>query len=142
MQLSTARHSSAISMELTAPLTSSVTGSDVLSAATCTGHDSGSIWEEAGDATSTIDSGSAHAAMLSVAVSLTNSVVGGTSALTKAALATAALPISGAGGVAASWASAVGDGARRSSIGIAPAFSMPAEPKWEGQATTQAARTT
>ena len=79
-------------MALTASLTSFGAGSDVLTAAICTGHDSdSSISEESGNAASTINSGSSDAAVFSVAVSLNDSVVVGTSALTTAALTTAAL---------------------------------------------------
>src|SRR6266852_5313846 len=138
MQISATRHSSRISMELTASLASFGTGSGVLAVANCTGGVSGgSICDESGDAASTIDSGSSEAAVVSVAVPVPDSAAVATSAL-----ATAALPIAVACGASASSASAVRDGARRSSIGTAPVFSMPAEPKPASQATTQPARTT
>src|SRR5438105_12366601 len=112
MQMSATRHSSRISMELATSLASFGTGSGVLAVATCTGGVSGgSICDESGNAASTIDSGSG-AAIVSVAVPVTDSATVATSAL-----ATAALPIAVA---SASSATAVRDGARRSSIGTAP----------------------
>src|SRR5713226_3840160 len=125
-------------MELKASLKSFGTRSGVLAVATRTGGDSGaSICDESSNATSTIDFGSSEATGVSVAVLVTDSAAAATSSL-----ATATLPIAVACGASASSASAERDGARRSSIGTAPVFSMPAEPKPASQATTQAARTT
>src|SRR5712675_3259202 len=136
MQTSATTHPSTISMELTASLTSFGTGSGVLAVATCTGGVlGGSFCDESGNAATTF--GSSEAAVVSVAVPVTDSA-----AVVTPALATAALPIAAACGASASSASAVRDGARRSSIGTAPVFSIPAEPKPTSQATTQLARTT
>src|SRR5260370_9114439 len=133
MQISATRHSWRMSMELTASLASFGTGSGVLGGGTCLGGVSGGrICDESGNAASTIDSGSSEAAVVSVAVPVTDSA-----AVATAALATAALPIAVACGATASSASAVRDDARRSSIGTAPVFSMPDEPKPASQATTQ-----
>src|SRR5882724_10887303 len=168
MQMSATRHSSIISTELTASLASLGTGSAVLAVATCTGDFSGGVvCDESGNAASTIDPGSSEAAFVLVAVAITDSA-----AVTTSALATAASPAAGACSASGSSASAVRDGARRSSIGTAPVlvaiacgasgtsaaaardgarrfsigtapvFSMPAEPKPASQATTQPARTT
>src|ERR1700682_5373193 len=138
MQMSATRHSSRILMEVTASLASFGTGSGVLAVATCTGGvPGGGICDESGNATSTIDSGSSEAAVVSVAVPVTDSA-----AVTTTSLATAALPVAVVCGASASSASALRDGARRSSIGTAPVFSMPAEPKPASQATTQPPRTT
>src|SRR6266567_7389260 len=140
--MSATRHSSRISIGLTASLAFSLasfgTGSGGLAVATCMGGVSGGIiCDELGNAASTIDSGSSEAAVVSMAVPVTDSAAVATSAL-----ATAALPIVVGCDASASSASAVTDGARRSWIGTAPACSMPAEPKPASQATTQAARTT
>src|ERR1700676_3156890 len=94
MQMSAARHSSGMSMELTASLASFGTGSGVLAVATCTGGISGgSFCDESGNAASTIDSGSSEAAVVAVAVPVTDSAAVATSALATEALATEALPI-------------------------------------------------
>src|ERR1700676_1209484 len=136
MQMSATRHSSRLSMDLTVSLASFGTGSGVLAVATCTGGDSGgSICDKPGNAASTIDFGSSEAAVVSVAVPVPDSAAVATSAL-----ATTALPIAVACGGSASSASAVRDGVRRSSIGTAPVFSMPAEPKPATQATTKPRR--
>src|SRR5258706_11809237 len=138
MQISATRHSSRISTELTVSLTSFGTGSSVLAVATCTGGVlGGSICDESGNAASTIDSGSSEVAVVPVAVPVTD-----LAAVATSALGTAALPIAVGRGAFANSASAARDGARRSSIEIAPAFSMPTEPKPASQATTQPARTT
>src|SRR5258708_27830418 len=142
-QMSTTRHSSRISMELAASLTSFGAGSGVLAVATCTGGDSGGgICDEFGNAASTIDSGSSEAGVMSVAVPVTDSAAVATSALATSALAPVALSIAVAFGEAASSASAVRDGARRSSIGTAPEFSILAVAKPGSRSTTQPARTT
>src|SRR5258707_15709543 len=100
MQVSATRHSSRISMRLTASLASFGTGSGVLAVATCTGGVSGgNICDESGNAASTIDSGSPEAAVVSVAVPVTTAV-------TTSSLATAALPIAIACGASTSSASA------------------------------------
>src|SRR6266702_1231921 len=136
MQMSVSRHSSGISMELTASLTSCTTGSGVLAVATCTGGDScGSICE-LGDVASTIDSALSEAVVVSVAVPVNDAAAVATSDL-----ATVALPISVACGASAISASAVRDAARRSSISATPVFSVPAGPKPASQATIQPART-
>src|SRR6266481_85706 len=142
MQISATRHSSRISTESTASLASFGTGSGVLAVVTGTGGVSGgSICDESGNAATTIDSGTPEAAVVSVAVPITGSAAGATSALATATLAIAALPIAVACGATASSTSAVRDGARRSLTGTAPVFSMPAEPKPASEATTQLART-
>src|ERR1700759_1461882 len=123
-------------MEPTAPLASVGTGSGMLAVAACTGDVSGvNICDESDNAASTIDFGSSEATV-SEAASVTDSAIVATSAL-----ATTTLPIAVACGVFASSASAARAGVRRSSIGTAPLFSMPAEPKAASQATTQPART-
>src|ERR1700730_9862947 len=128
----------AVSVGLTASLASFETGSGVLAVATCTGGVSGgSICGEAGNAASTIDSGSSDAAVVSVAVCVT-----GSAAVATSALATTALLIAVAWGASASSGSAARDGARRSSVGTAPPLSMPAEPRTANEARTQIARTT
>src|ERR1700692_1584559 len=130
MQISATRHSSRISIELTVSLTSFGTASDGSAVATCTGGGSaGNICDGSGNAASTIDSGSYEAAISPGAIPVTDS----------AAVATAALPIAVACGGPASSALAVSDAAR-SSIGTAPVFSMPAEPKPASQATIHPAR--
>src|SRR6266436_5397593 len=139
MQISATRHSSRISTELTASLASFGTGSGALAVVICTGGVSGgSICDESGNAASTIDSGTCEAAAVSVTVPVTDSAAVVTSALATAAV----LPITLACAAYASSASAARDGARWSSIGTAPVFSMPAEPKPASQATTKLARTT
>ena len=136
MQLSATRHSSRISMELTASLTPFGTGSGVLAVATCTGGVSGgSVCDESVIAASTIDFGSSEAALVSMAVPVTD-----TAAATPA-IPTAGLPITVAWAASASSTSAVRDAARRSTIAAAPVFSIPAEPKPASQATTQPAIT-
>src|ERR1700731_4452670 len=143
MQTSATRHSSGSSMELTASLKSLGTASDGLAVATCTGGGSdGSTCDAMGNVASTIDFGSSETGVMSAAVSVTGSAAVAASALAIAELATAALPVAVACGASANSASAVRDAARRSSIGTAPAFSMPAEPKPASQATTQPPRTT
>src|SRR5260370_34583095 len=116
MQVSATRHSSRISMQLTASLTPFGTRSDGFAVATCTGGKSaGSICDGSGNAATTIDSGSSEAAVVSAAVPVTGSaavpVTGSaavtTSALATAALATAALPIAIACDLSASPALAV-----------------------------------
>src|SRR5882762_9637647 len=97
---------------------------------------SGSICDGSGNAATTIDSGLSEAAVVSVAVPVT-----GSAAVATSALATAALPIAIACDLSASSALAVRDAARFS-IGTAPVFSMPAEPKPASQATIHPARTT
>src|ERR1700704_2224443 len=112
MQMSATRHSSRISMEVTASLASFGTGSGVLAVATCTGGVSGgSICDASGNAASTIDSGPSEAAIVSVAVPVTNSA-----AVTTSSLATAALPIAVACGASASSASAGRGGAGGASV--------------------------
>src|SRR5580704_10870115 len=111
----------------------------------CTGGKSAdSVCDGSGNAATTIDSGLSEAAVVSVAVPAGSAAVA-TSALATAAfattvLATTALPIAIACGSSASLAVAAGDAAR-SSIGTAPVFSMPAEPKPASQATIHPART-
>src|SRR6266705_2125620 len=100
MQMSATRHSSGISMELTASLASFGTGSGVLAVATCTGGVSGGgICDESGNVASTIDSGSSETAAVSLAVPVTDSAAVATSAL-----ATTALPVAVASGASASLA--------------------------------------
>src|SRR6267378_8229864 len=90
MQVSATRHSSRISMRLTASLTPFGTRSDGFAVATCTGGKSaGSICDGSGNAATTIDSGLSEAAVVSVAVPVTGSAAVATSAL--AALAATAL---------------------------------------------------
>src|SRR5260221_11855822 len=138
--------------------TSCVTGAGV----------SGSIWDGSGNAATTIDSGLSEAAVVSVAVPVTGSAAVATSApaaaapaaaapaaaasaaaapaaaasaaLATAALATAALAIAIACGSSASLALAAREAAPFS-IGTAPVFSVPAEPKPATQPTMTPART-
>src|SRR5260370_11666241 len=101
MQVSATRHSSRISMRLTASLASFGTGSGSLAVVTGTGGVSGgSICDESGNAATTIDSGSPEAAV--AAVPITGSVAVPTSALATATLAIAAVPIAVACGATTS----------------------------------------
>src|ERR1700719_3602255 len=103
MQTSATKHSSRISIELTASLTSFGAASDGFAVATCSrGRSADSISDGSGNAASTIDSGSNEATILPVAVPVTDSAAVATSVL-----ATAALPIVVACGGAANSASAV-----------------------------------
>src|ERR1700730_7604964 len=135
MQGSATRHSSRISMEFTVSLVSLGAASGVFGVATCTGGVSGgSICDESVNAASTIGFGSSEAAVVSVAVSLTDS----------AAFATSTLPIPAlpiAVGCGASAKSAVRDGTRRSRVGAA-VFSVPVEPKLARQATNAVSHNT
>src|SRR5258707_12283218 len=107
MQISATRHSSRISTELTVSLASFGTGSSVLAVATCTGGVlGGSFCDESGNAATTIDSGLSKAAIVSVAVPVTDLAVVATSAL-----AIAALPITVARGASVRSASVAKDGA-------------------------------
>src|SRR6266481_5779773 len=109
---------------------------------------SGSICDGSGNAATTIDSGLSEAAVVSVAVPVTGSAAVATSAaaasaaaaLATAALATAALAIAIACGSSASLALAAREAAPFS-IGTAPVFSVPAEPKPASQPTITPART-
>src|SRR6266403_4666619 len=126
-------------MRLTASVTSFGTKSDVFAVATCTGGKSaGSVCDGSGNAATTIDSGLSEATVVSVAVP-----AAGSAAVATSALATTALPIAIgiACGSSASLALAARDAARFS-IGTAPVFLMPAEPKPASQPTIQPARTT
>src|SRR5712672_1977029 len=117
----------------------------------CTGGKSAdSVCDGSGNAATatTIDSGLSEATVVSVAVPAAGSAAVATSALATAAfattvLATTALPIAIgiACGSSASLALAARDAARFS-IGTAPVFLMPAEPKPASQPTIQPARTT
>src|SRR5258705_6780751 len=73
MQVSATRHSSRISMELTASLASFGTRSDGFAVATCTGGKSAGTCDGSGNAATTIDSGSSEAAGLPVAIPVTDS---------------------------------------------------------------------
>src|SRR5258708_10048971 len=74
MQVSATRHSSRISMRLTASLTSFGARSDGFGVATCTGGKSADgTCDGSGNAASTIDSGSSEAAGLPVAIPVTDS---------------------------------------------------------------------
>src|SRR5882672_1885261 len=111
---------------------------------------SGSICDGSGNAATTIDSGLSQAAVVSVAVPVTGSAAVATSApaaaasaaaaLATAALATATLTIAIACGSSASLALAAREAAPFS-IGSAPVFSVPAEPKPASQPTITPART-
>src|SRR5258705_6693829 len=111
---------------------------------------SGSICDGSGNAATTIDSGLSEAAVVSVAVPVTGSAAVATSApaaaapaaaaSAAAALATAALAIAIACGSSASLALAAREAAPLS-IGTAPVFSVPAEPKPASQPTITPART-
>src|SRR6266403_2029535 len=148
-------------MRLTASVTSFGTKSDVFAVATCTGGKSaGSVCDGSGNAATTIDSGLSEAAVVSVAAPVTGSAAVATSALATgasataasataasataasatAASATAALPIAIACGSSACLALAAREAARFS-IGTAPVFSVPAEPKPASQPTITPART-
>src|SRR5258708_15166483 len=141
--MSTTRHSSRISMELAASLTSFGTGSGVLAVATCTGGDSGGgICDEFGNAASTIDSGSSEAGVMSVAVPVTDTAAIATSALATSVLATVAPSIAVAFGEAASSASAVRDGTRRASNCPSPQVLTTAVAEAGRPSATPPARTT
>src|SRR6266481_4155150 len=108
---------------------------------------SGSICDGSDNAATTIDSGLSEAAVVSVAVPVTGSAAVATSApaaaalaAAAAALATAALAIAIACGSSASLALAAREAAPFS-IGTAPVFSVPAEPKPASQPTITPART-
>src|SRR5437879_5784003 len=109
---------------------------------------SGSICDGSGNAATTIDSGLSEPAVVSVAVPVTGSAAVATSApaaaapaaSAAAALATAALAIAIACGSSASLALAAREAAPFS-IGTAPVFSVPAEPKPASQPTITPART-
>src|SRR5207253_2850073 len=106
---------------------------------------SGSICDGSDNAATTIDSGLSEAAVVSVAVPVTGSAAVATSApaaaaSAAAALATAALAIAIACGSSASLALAAREAAPFS-IGTAPLFSVPAEPKPANQPTITPART-
>src|SRR5256714_7127462 len=106
---------------------------------------SGSICDGSDNAATTIDSGLSEAAVVSVAVPVTGSAAVATSApaaaaSAAAALATAALAIAIACGSSASLALAAREAAPFS-IGSAPVFSVPAEPKPASQPTITPART-
>src|SRR6266403_2220463 len=106
---------------------------------------SGSICDGSGNAATTIDSGLSEPAVVSVAVPVTGSAAVATSAPAAAApaaaaLATAALAIAIACGSSASLALAAREAAPFS-IGTAPVFSVPAEPKPASQPTITPART-
>ena len=109
----------------------------MLAVATCTGGVSGGrICDESVNAASTIDFGSSEAAVVSVAVSVTDSAAFATSTLP-----TPALPIAVGCGVSASSKSAVRDGTRRSRVGAA-VFSVPVETKLATQATNAVSHNT
>src|SRR6267154_4538291 len=101
---------------------------------------SGSICDGSGNAATTIDSGLSEAAVVSVTIPAAGSAAVATSALATAALATAALAIAIACGSSASLALAAREAAPFS-IGTAPVFSVPAEPKPASQPTMTPART-
>src|SRR4030081_2452074 len=108
----------------------------------CTGGKSAdSVCDGSGNAATTIDSGLSEAAVVSGAVPAAGSAAVATSALATEAFATTALAIAIACGSSASLALAARDAAR-SSIGTAPGFSVPAEPKPASQPTIHPARTT
>src|SRR5271169_5657423 len=133
MQMSATRHSSRISILLTASLAPLANALGVLAVAACTGGVSGgSICDESVNAASTIDFGSSEAAALSVAIPLTNSA-----ALETSTLPISVLPNAVGGGTSASSKSAASNGARRSRVGAA-VLSMPTEPKPANQATAPA----
>src|SRR6202023_107934 len=129
MQVSTTRHSSRTSVESTAGLASP--GSRVAGdLATCSADVSlGSISDESVNAAVTIGSGWCAAGVASAAVvSVTDSL---------AATASAAANEIG-GSSSANLATAVRDGAGRSTIGAAPVLSIPAEPNAAIHARTEA----
>src|SRR2546429_6836776 len=104
---------------------------------------SGSICDGSDNAATTIDSVLSEAAVVSVAVPVTGSAAVATSApaaAAPAALATAAVAIAIACGSSASLALAAREAAPFS-IGTAPVFSVPAEPKPASQPTITPART-
>src|SRR5712671_5403298 len=142
MQISATRHSSRISTESTASFASFGTGSGVLAVVTDAGGVSGgSICDGSGNAATTIDSGLSEAAVVSVAVPVTGSAAVATSApAAAAAAALATLAIAIACGSSASRALAAREAAPFS-IGTAPVFSVPAEPKPASQPTMTPART-
>src|SRR5438270_4871540 len=104
---------------------------------------SGGMCDGSGNAATTIDSGLSEAAVVSVAVPATGSAAVAASAPAVSAAATlaiAALAIAIAGGSSASLALAAREAATFS-IGAAPVFSVPAEPKPASQPTITPART-
>src|SRR5258708_16143034 len=129
MQGSTTRHSSRTSVESTDGLASpgSLVASDV---AACSGDVScGSMYEESVNAATMIGSGSCEAGVASAgAVSVTDLL---------AATASAAANEIG-DSLSANLATAVRDGAGRSTIGAAPVLSIPAEPNAAIHARTEA----
>src|SRR5262249_60031496 len=82
-----------------------------------------------------VDSGSSETAILSAAIADLATVA-------IAASSTAALPIALARGASMTSTLAARAGARRSMIGIAPAFSVPVEPKPATQATNAVSHST
>src|SRR5215475_9367102 len=137
MQMSAARHSSTISVEVTDTLLSPGSTSSALAVATCTRDVvAGGICDESGNSASTIDFGTSEPAGVSVmTASFTASAAVDTSAAS-----TGVLAIAVACGASAISGSGLRDGALRSTIGALPVFSMLAEPSPPNQATTQPAR--
>src|ERR1700751_2474370 len=141
MQTSTARHSSKISIGLTAfefaaflPL--SGTGSGVLAVATCTvGVCTGGVCGKSVDAAWSIDAGSSGD--VAVLVAIKTSLAAATSELP-----TAALPTAVACGGSVGTTSAESDGVWWSPIGVAPEFSILAEPEPARLAAPQPAKPT
>src|SRR6266481_4712010 len=105
----------------------------------CTGGKSAdSVCDGSGNAATTIDSGLSEATVVSVAVP-----AAGSAAVATSALATTALPI--AIGIACGSSASLALAAREAapfSIGTAPVFSVPAEPKPASQPTITPARMT
>src|SRR3954453_19565800 len=125
MQISTNRHPSTISIELTVSLSSFATGSGALAVAACSsGADWGcSISAESDKAVTATDVGASEANVASLAASVTDLTAGATSVS-----ATTAPDTANACGAPANSAGVLRDAARPSSRGVAPTFSMSVEP--------------
>src|SRR5438552_8740063 len=137
MQMSTDRHPSTISIELTVSLRSFGTGSGVLTVASCSSGDWGGSISAQSDKTATAtDAGASESSVVSLIASMTDLTVGVTSVS-----ATTASAMTGACDAPASSGCALRDAALRSSLGIAPVFSIPV-PTPASRTRTQLVRTT
>src|ERR1700722_15021565 len=139
MQVSTTKHSSMTSVEPTAGMASSGSRVAMFVLATWSGGVSGSsISDESVNAAVTTGSGSRATGLGSVAGA---SVIDWLAATTSAATTSAAALDAVGGGLSANVASAVSNGARRSTIGAAPILSIPAELN-AANASTEAGKAT
>src|SRR6267378_2843109 len=137
--MSTTRHSSTTSMELTAPVVSPGSGSCLLAVVTCAaGASVGSVSDGLVEALSTAGCRLPEVSVLSDSV-VVSMAVGDTGSAVAAAPA-ARLSVAFTCGASAGSASVVSD-ARRSISGAAPVFSIPPVPGAASQTTAQLART-